>query len=301
MTTPKPPASSRAHAAARWMTTLLVCATSASMLAACGSDLPNDAGRQRGGPDSANATAPTTFESTGTASTLAGPVTVQPMGTSGAPTGDAARGAVVAFVVGGALGAGITLDPECVAGVVAQLGDDDLAILAANLDNHDGPPPTLSPAGEALSDELEACVQQLATDTVAAVDRPAAEDVCAEVDVATLSPLDDTLGAGTPIQVAGPYGSGAACEFDGDGGVRVTVAVTRGADLDGWEEEITDGDGLGDGTLRRGIGQLAAVGVGFADATNGADLVEVSIFPAFDVADDVLVQVLTDVVGSIPF
>lgn len=300
MTASRPFSSSRTHITARRLTAALLVAAAGSTLAACGSDPSTIAGSVSGGTDTTTASsAPDASEPGGTVSTLAGPVTVQTIGTTGAPTGDAARGAVVASVVGGALGAGITLDPACVAGVVAQLSDGDLAVLAANLDNHSTPPPTLSPAGEALADELEACAPAVAN-TIAAAGSTA-EDVCAQVDAAALDPLNDALGTGTAIQIVGPYGAASACEFEGNGGLRVTVAVTRGADLDGWEEEITDGDGLGDGTLRRGIGQLAAVGVGFADATNGADLIEVSVFPSFDVAEEVLLQVLTDVVDSIAF
>lgn len=271
----------------------------AAMLAACGSDANVTSITP---PTSVTSITATRQEpaSAGTPSTLGGPVSVQPINTSGVPTGDAARIAVVGSVLSGALGAGITLDSACVADVVARLSDQDLALLAANLQNHSGPPPTLSSEGEALANELDACAQA-SGDSLPAGDGATTENICAGVDAAALAPLNGSLGAGTAGVVVGPYGTGNACEFTGDAGSRVTVTLTRGADLNSWEDEITDGDGLGDGSLQRGIGQLAAVGVGFADAVVGADLIEVSVFPTFDVPSANLVQALSDVVDAFPF
>ncbi|MEO6126166.1 MAG: hypothetical protein ABIR32_20905 [Ilumatobacteraceae bacterium] len=233
--------------------------------------------------------------------TLAGAVISQPA----VQSKSAMRETVVAHVVGLAQDAGLVMDEACVAEIVAKLNDSDLAALAAFSSTANGAHPTLSAEGTALSDGLKSCVKNtdvLPTGPLGTEPATAEEDVCASVDVAALSHLHTGLGAGSRGRIIGLWGQGNTCRFDGDAGSRVTVTVTRDADVNGWSDEATDGDGINDGELRRGIGQLAVIGVGYAGAAVGDQtLIEVTAFPGFDLTADALAQALGDIVDGYPY
>ena len=236
--------------------------------------------------------------------TLAGAGISQPAG-SAVQSKSAMRETVVAHVVGMARDAGLEMDEACVAEIVAKLNDSDLAALATFSGTPNGAEPTLSAEGTGLSDGLKSCVKNidvLPTGPSGTEPATAEEDVCASVDVAVLSHLHTGLGAGSRERIIGLWGPGNACTFDGDAGSRVTVTVTRNADVNGWSDEATDGDGIGDGEFRRGIGQLAVIGVGYAGAAVGDQtLIEVTAFPVFDLTADALAQALSDIVDGYPY
>lgn len=264
--------------------TALVCALCTVVLSACGDDETTSA------PTSAS----------GLSDTADVPDTLTTTASSGEAIDSAMQAAVVASVLSGALAGGIQLDEACVAGVVAQLNATDLAAIAASLENPGGEELTLSPEAEALTDDLGDCATD--GDTLPLDPVEAIEDVCAHVDVDVLSQLHSGLGDGEAIGVSTMWGDASTCEFHGADDSRVTVYVTRNADVNAWSDEATDGDGLSDGELRRGIGQLAVVGVGYAGAVVGdTTLIEVSAFPAMELEADVLVQVLSDIVDGYPY
>lgn len=272
----------------------------AFFLSSCGSEAP--ARSIPAAPTSPSSTdqVPASVTDPSSDTTAAGPFTIAPIGRTGASLDDQ-RAVVVNSVLSSALGAGLTMDKGCVAGVVAKLSDADLALLAEALGRHDGSRPDLSAEGTDLADELNSCAQLNGDATESSSGSASAEDVCAKVDSSKIAALNDSLGVGVNGAVIGPYGPGKACRFEGDAGSRVTVTLTRNAELAAWQTEITDGDGLGDGTLRRGIGQLAAIGVGYAGAFVGTDLLEVTVFPGSDISDEVLVQALSNLVDAFPF
>ena len=75
--------------------------------------------------------------------------------TTSASTAD--RADIVNFLLSQAGNAGVEVDSDCVLGVVARLSDADAKLLGDSARAGGGDSPALSPEGEALGAELNAC------------------------------------------------------------------------------------------------------------------------------------------------
>lgn len=311
------------------------------------------------------------------------PGSAMPTGTEGSTPGDGADPAsgrqsqidiVVERMVRDGAAAGVTLDPECVAGVAGALSDEDLALLvgAAATTEPDTTDPQLSAEGDALAEQLFGCIQSdapaalIEQATQRVLDSPdggvidgdclrrafavlsedqlqliidAAPDStdpkltmaagivlsCADLSGDTSGAADTTvlggaasaigpcdlltaeqvatifvgLDAGKPMNIVRPYGSGTGCEWTGDGGISLTVDVIAGADVAAWAAESTDGDGLDDGAVVTGVGDVAygaRATLGFAVGTT---LVTINAFPSFDVTPESIAALAVSIAATL--
>lgn len=147
--------------------------------AACGSD-KKAATTTAAAVDTTGASAATNDT---TPDTAAAPDTVAADTGGGTGNLDAQRNLIVDFSIEQAAVGGFTLDRGCLEALAVQLSDEDAALLAASAQAGGEDDPELSPAGEALGEQLIGCA---VTDADPALQEAAVDAVMASSDGATL-------------------------------------------------------------------------------------------------------------------
>jgi hypothetical protein len=262
-------------------------------------------------------------------------------------------------------GFGYTVDAECVRGIVSQLSEGDLAILAEASADAD---PELSPEGDDLGDgiltctdgggspELVAAVKQLLIDSpdgdqldVVCLDEtlpslsddqlqlmldsgpdstdpkmmgaamvvfgcanfmqdaggtvPLAEaqliDPCTILTDEERTSLLETPPEGESSSIGTMYGDGSMCKWLGDAGKELTVMIIGAPDVEAWQEQSSNGDGVGDATPVAGVGEAAFSDERSLTFLSGDWLVEIKVFPSFAADIGAITEVATAVAERI--